>query len=323
MEQILSNALGELLTPMTAAYALAAIGIAMHFGFTGLLNFGQAAYMLVGAYAFAMANLAGLGLFPAILLSFAASIVLSLILGIPTLRLRSDYLAIVTIAAAEILRFIVSTTGLNDVTGGPQGLSGFAKEFYALNPFPVGEYGFWAWTMDEKGLWVRVVAWSLVILGALFVAQMIRSPWGRVIKGIREDEDAVRSLGKNVYSYKMQSLIIGGLLGTLAGIVFVLPRAVQPGNYGTGLTFFIWTILLLGGGCTVLGPIIGSMIFWVLLSLTEGLLSAGVSSGVITFIQQDQIGGIRFMLVGLGLMLLVIFRPQGIFGNKKELYFNA
>lgn len=323
MEQILSNALGELLTPMTAAYALAAIGIAMHFGFTGLLNFGQAAYMLVGAYAFAMANLAGLGLVPAILLSFAASIVLSLILGIPTLRLRSDYLAIVTIAAAEILRFIVSTTGLNDVTGGPQGLSGFAKEFYALNPFPVGEYGFWAWTMDEKGLWVRVVAWSLVILGALFVAQMIRSPWGRVIKGIREDEDAVRSLGKNVYSYKMQSLIIGGLLGTLAGIVFVLPRAVQPGNYGTGLTFFIWTILLLGGASTVLGPIIGSMIFWVLLSLTEGLLSAGVESGIITFIQQDQIGGIRFMLVGLGLMLLVIFRPQGIFGNKKELYFNA
>ena len=323
MEQILSNALGELFTPMTAAYALAAIGIAMHFGFTGLLNFGQAAYMLVGAYAFAMANLAGLGLVPAILLSFAASIVLSLILGIPTLRLRSDYLAIVTIAAAEILRFVVSTTGLNDVTGGPQGLSGFAKEFYALNPFPVGEYGFWAWTMDEKGLWVRVVAWSLVILGALFVAQMIRSPWGRVIKGIREDEDAVRSLGKNVYSYKMQSLIIGGLLGTLAGIVFVLPRAVQPGNYGTGLTFFIWTILLLGGASTVLGPIIGSMIFWVLLSLTEGLLSAVVSSGIITFIQQDQIGGIRFMLVGLGLMLLVIFRPQGIFGNKKELYFNA
>jgi branched-chain amino acid transport system permease protein len=323
MEQILSNALGELFTPMTAAYALAAIGIAMHFGFTGLLNFGQAAYMLVGAYAFAMASLAGLGLIPAILLSLAASVVLSLILGIPTLRLRSDYLAIVTIAAAEILRFIVSTTALNDVTGGSQGLSGFAKEFYAANPFPPGEYGFYAWTMDEKGLWVRVVAWSAVILASLFVAQMIRSPWGRVIKGIREDEDAVRSLGKNVYSYKMQSLIIGGLLGTLAGIVFVLPRAVQPGNFGTGLTFFIWTILLLGGASTVLGPIIGSMIFWVLLSLTEGLLSLGVSSGVITFIQQDQIGGIRFMLVGLGLMLLVIYRPQGIFGNKKELYFNV
>ncbi|MEY2693920.1 MAG: hypothetical protein RL142_268 [Actinomycetota bacterium] len=319
----LSNALGELLTPMTAAYALAAIGIAMHFGFTGLLNFGQAAYMLVGAYAFSMSSLAGLGLWASVLISLASSILLSFILGIPTLRLRSDYLAIVTIAAAEILRFIVSTTGLEKVTGGSQGLSGFAGEFYALNPFPTGTYGFWAWTMDEKGLWVRVVAWAAVILGALFLAVMIRSPWGRVIKGIREDEDAVRSLGKNVYAYKMQSLVIGGLLGTLAGIVFVLPRAVQPGNYATALTFFIWTILLLGGASTVLGPIIGSMIFWVLLSLTDGLLTLGVNSGVISFIKTDQIGGIRFMLVGLGLMLLVIFRPQGIFGNKKELYFNA
>ncbi len=319
----LSNALGELLTPMTAAYALAAIGIAMHFGFTGLLNFGQAAYMLVGAYAFSMSSLAGLGLWASVLISLASSILLSFILGIPTLRLRSDYLAIVTIAAAEILRFVVSTTGLEKVTGGSQGLSGFAGEFYALNPFPAGTYGFWAWTMDEKGLWVRVVAWAAVILGAVFLAVMIRSPWGRVIKGIREDEDAVRSLGKNVYAYKMQSLVIGGLLGTLAGIVFVLPRAVQPGNYATALTFFIWTILLLGGASTVLGPIIGSMIFWVLLSLTDGLLTLGVDSGVISFIKTDQIGGIRFMLVGLGLMLLVIFRPQGIFGNKKELYFNA
>jgi branched-chain amino acid transport system permease protein len=308
---------------MTAAYALAALGIAMHFGFTGLLNFGQAAYMLVGAYGFAMSTLAGFGLFPSILISLGCSIVLSFILGIPTLRLRSDYLAIVTIAAAEILRYIVSTTALEKVTGGSQGLSGFSAEFYALNPFPAGTYGFWAWTMDEKGLWVRVVAWSAVALGALFLATMMRSPWGRVIKGIREDEDAVRSLGKNVYAYKMQSLVVGGLLGTLAGIVFVMPRAVQPGNYATALTFFIWTILLLGGASTVLGPIIGSMIFWVLLSLTDGLLTLGVDSGVISFIRNDQIGGIRFMLVGLGLMLLVIFRPQGIFGNKKELYFNA
>jgi branched-chain amino acid transport system permease protein len=279
--------------------------------------------MLVGAYGFAMSSLAGLGLVPSILISLACSVVLSFILGIPTLRLRSDYLAIVTIAAAEILRFIVSTTGLEKVTGGSQGLSGFAGEFYALNPFPAGTYGFWAWTMDEKGLWVRLVAWIAVALGAIFLAIMIRSPWGRVIKGIREDEDAVRSLGKNVYAYKMQSLVIGGLLGTLAGIIFVLPRAVQPGNYATALTFFIWTILLLGGASTVLGPIIGSMIFWVLLSLTDGLLTLGVDSGVISFIRTDQIGGIRFMLVGLGLMLLVIFRPQGIFGNKKELYFNA
>ena len=152
---------------------------------------------------------------------------------------------------------------------------------------------------------------------------MIRSPWGRVIKGIREDEDAVRSLGKNVYSYKMQSLVVGGLMGTFAGILFVLPTSVQPGNYGTTLTFYIWTILLLGGASTVIGSIVGAMIFWSLLSLTGDLLSTGVDNGTITFLTQNQVGAIRFILVGVALMLLVIFRPQGIFGNKKELYFNA
>jgi branched-chain amino acid transport system permease protein len=152
---------------------------------------------------------------------------------------------------------------------------------------------------------------------------MMRSPWGRVVKSIREDEDAVRSLGKNVYAYKMQSLILGGALGTLAGIVFVLPRSVQPGNYVTGLTFFIWTIMLLGGAATIFGPIVGSMIFWVLLSLTEGVLQGLVNMGVITFLTTDQIGPVRFILIGLGLMALVVFRPQGIFGNKKELQFNV
>ena len=251
------------------------------------------------------------------------SVLFALLLGIPTLRLRSDYLAIVTIAAAEILRYIVSTTSLKDLTGGSAGLSGFATEFYAINPFPAGNYLFWPFDVTEKELWVRVFGWSIVALATTIVLLMMRSPWGRVVKGIREDEDAVRSLGKNVYAYKMQSLILGGALGTLAGIVFILPRAVQPGNYVTGLTFFIWTIMLLGGAATIFGPIVGSMIFWVLLSLTEGVLQGLVNMGVITFLTTDQIGPVRFILIGLGLIALVVFRPQGIFGNKKELQFNV
>ena len=92
----------------------------------------------------------------------------------------------------------------------------------------------------------------------------MRSPWGRVLKGIREDEDAVRSLGKNVFAYKMQALVVGGVFGAMAGIVFVLPRAaVLPANYATSLTFFLWTILLLGGAATVFGPVVGAVIFWV------------------------------------------------------------
>lgn len=321
---VFGNAAAELISPTTAAYALAAIGLAVHFGYTGLLNFGQAAFMAIGAYGFAVSVLNfGLSFWQAIAVAMALSVVFALLLGIPTLRLRSDYLAIVTIAAAEILRYVVSTTSLKDLTGGSGGLSGFAQEFYAINPFAAGNYLFWPFDVTEKELWVRVFGWSLVALATILVLLMMRSPWGRVVKGIREDEDAVRSLGKNVYAYKMQSLILGGALGTLAGIVFVLPRSVQPGNYVTGLTFFIWTIMLLGGAATVFGPIVGSMLFWVLLSLTEGVLQGLVNMGVITFLSTDQIGPVRFILIGLGLMALVVFRPQGIFGNKKELQFNV
>jgi branched-chain amino acid transport system permease protein len=321
---VFGNAAAELISPTTAAYALAAIGLAVHFGYTGLLNFGQAAFMAIGAYGFAVSVLNfGFSFWAAVAIAMILSVLFALLLGIPTLRLRADYLAIVTIASAEILRYVVSTTSLKELTGGSAGLSGFATEFYAMNPFATGTYLFWPFDVTEKELWVRVFGWSIVALATILVLLMMRSPWGRVVKGIREDEDAVRSLGKNVYAYKMQSLILGGALGTLAGIVFILPRAVQPGNYVTGLTFFIWTIMLLGGAATIFGPIVGSMIFWVLLSLTEGVLQGLVNTGVITFLTTDQIGPVRFILIGLGLMALVVFRPQGIFGNKKELQFNV
>jgi branched-chain amino acid transport system permease protein len=98
---------------------------------------------------------------------------------------------------------------------------------------------------------------------------------------------------------------------------------VQPQSWGTTFTFMIWTVLLLGGAATVLGPIVGTMVFFVLLSLTQGILGGLADAGILTFLSDPQIGQIRFILIGLALMLLVIFRPQGIFGNKKEMQFNV
>ncbi|WP_312178859.1 branched-chain amino acid ABC transporter permease [Arthrobacter sp.] len=320
---ILLGAISELFTPTTAAYALAALGLAVHFGYTGLLNFGQAGFMAIGAYGFAIPTLSFNAPLPvALLIAMLASVAFAVILGLPTLRLRADYLAIVTIAAAEIVRYIVTTNGLTEVTGSANGLAAFEGGFYALNPFGPGVYTLGPFSLSERDLWIRVVAWGIVALGCLVVWLLVRSPWGRVVKGIREDENAVRSLGKNVYAYKMQALIIGGLLGSLAGIIFTLPRgAVQPANYGTELTFFLYTALLLGGMSTVLGPVIGAMIFWAVLSLTQGLLYGAIESGFITFLTTTQAGQLRYILVGVALMLLMIFRPQGVLGNKKELSF--
>jgi neutral amino acid transport system permease protein len=319
---IFGAAISAMLSPTTAAYALAAIGLSVHFGYAGLLNFGQAGFMAVGAYTFAITTLTlGFPLPAAILATILAATLFAFILGIPTLRLRADYLAIVTIAAAEIVRYFVttSTADLDDVTGGATGLTGYNSEFVSLNPLR----GVEVLGLAGTPLWAAVFGWVVVAIATVLVWLLMRSPWGRVVKGIREDEDAVRSLGKNVYSYKMQALVLGGVMGAMAGVIFVLPRAVQPGNYGTALTFFIWTALLLGGAATVFGPIVGAMIFWGVLTLTDGVLRALTTADVITFISDNQIGQIRFILVGLALMLLVVFRPQGIFGNKKELSFNV
>lgn len=319
---ILSNTAAALLSPATFAFALAALGLALHFGFAGLLNFGVAGFMAVGAYGYAISMLTfGLPWWGGLLVGMAGAIVFAVILGIPTLRLRGDYLAIVTIAAAEIIRLLFLTTAFTEVTGSADGLSGYHTSFRESNPFPPGTYGFGPWTYNEIDLWVLTVAVVILSLACLFVWRLVKSPWGRVIKGIREDEDAVRALGKNVFAYKMQALIIGGVIAALGGFVYALPSAVSPGVYVTSLTFFVWTALLLGGAATVFGPVMGAVIFWVLQAFLTGLLPELVQDGPLSFISNQQSATIRFILVGIGLMLLVIYRPQGIFGDKKELTF--
>ncbi len=317
-------AIGELFTPQTAAYALATLGLAVHFGYTGLLNFGQAGFMAVGGYAFAITAVTfNQPLWVCVVAAVVGSVLLALLLGIPTLRLRADYLSIVTIGTAEIVRLIVRSPELGPWTGGSTGINRSGDNFYALNPLPEDftiKLGTIVYNSDA--VWIRLVAWVVVALAALLVWQLMRSPWGRVVKGVRENEDAVRALGKNVFAYKMQVLVIGGVLAGVGTIFAIMPTSLQPDNYGTQTTFFLWAILLLGGAATVLGPIVGSMIFWALLALTDGFVSLGVNNGILP-ITTLQSGQIRYMLVGLALMLLVIFRPQGIFGKKSEVMFNA
>lgn len=320
--QILSNTASSIISPATLGYALAALGLAVHFGYAGLINMGIAGFMAIGAYGYAIGVLTfGLEWWVAALAGLAASAIFALILGIPTLRLRGDYLAIVTIAAAEVVRLLFLTSAFDDVTGSADGLSGYHSSFRAANPIPPGTYGFGPWTYNETQWWVRIMGLLTLAFAVLVVWMLMRSPWGRALKGIREDEDAVRALGKNVYAYKMQSLVLGGMLAAAGGIVYALPSAVSPGVYVTSLTFFVWTALLLGGAATVFGPILGSLIFWALQTFLSNVLPALVTAGVLPFMSQIQAGTLRFILVGVALMLLVIFMPQGLLGNKKELTF--
>ncbi|HUR02733.1 MAG TPA: branched-chain amino acid ABC transporter permease [Nonomuraea sp.] len=309
-------------------FALAAIGLNIHFGYAGLLNFGQSAFVAMGAYGLATSvSTWGLPFWVGILIGLGGSVVLAILLGIPTLRLRADYLAIVTIAAAEIIRLILRSVSLKDTFGGTDGLQQYSGAFFEANPYPDDrQYGVGGVDFSSRDTWVMTVGWSLVALFCLLVWVLMNSPWGRVLKAIREDEDAVRSLGKNVYAYKMQALVLGGVIGATGGFIVALGQgSVTADSFGSETTFFVYTALILGGAARVFGPVVGAILFWSLLSLTDNVLREAIANGHISddIMSGTQVGQVRFMLVGLGLVLMLAFRPQGIFGDKKELALDA
>ncbi len=325
---IIENGIKAGVRPEAAYFALAAIGLNIHFGYTGLLNFGQAGFMAMGAYGLAIPVFAwDWPWWTGVFIGLAASVIFAFALGVPTLRLRADYLAIVTIAAAEIVRFIFRATDLREYTGGSNGINGFSTGFFDLSPF-TGTINIGPFDFTAREMWVMVVGWGLVFAGIGLTYLMIDSPWGRVLKAVREDEDAARALGKNAYSMKMQSLIIGGLYGALAGMILALSQgSVQPSptDLGPPKTFFAYAALILGGTGRLWGPVIGSVLFISLLAFTDNILRQAQAADYIpeSFITGTEVGVIRFVLLGVGLMALMLFRPQGIFGDRREMAFDV
>ncbi len=316
--KILIDASRAALGVPAAAYALSAVGLNLQFGYTGLLNFGHVASMAVGAYGLAITVDLGGPMWLGLIMGIVAALLLALLLGFPTLRLRADYLAIVTIAAGEILRFIVRSQWAAPLTGGIFGIQRFANPFFELNPIPDGRYGIGRLSWDERSVWVLIVGWSLVILSVLLITKLIKSPWGRAIRAIREDEDAALSLGKNVFGYKLQSLMIGGAIGGLAGMYLAIDQQnVIPDAYIPLLTFYAFTVVIIGGPGSLVGPVVGSMIFWFLFEFLDGVISGAVTAGWTgELVDSTDVGPIKFVLFGIGLMLLMIFRPQGLFGKR-------
>ena len=337
---VFSQALTQAIGPTMLVYALGAIGLNIQFGYTGLLNFGQAAFSAMGAYGLAMTVVVlGLPFWWGITLGLAAAVVMALLLGIPTLRLRADYLAIVTIAAAEIVRRLLRATVWSEQTGGSDGMRGFSEPFFEMNPFPddatwsflfvsmdhgrlTVDFGLFDLHYSSRDLWIMVVGWVLVLLSLVIMGLLVHSPWGRVLKGIREDEEAVRSLGKNVFAYKMQALVLGGIIGALAGFVFGLSRAnVQPDTFSSDFTFYLYAVLILGGAARLFGPVLGAALFWFLYNLLAQGLTQALKAEVIPpgVLNSTQVGPLVFFLLGLGMVLMLIYRPQGILGDRREL----
>lgn len=319
---ILRDGVLAMIGPVTAAYAIAAISLNLQFGYTGLLNFGQVAFVMVGAYGTAITVELGGPLWLGVIVGVLTAVLLGALLGLPTLRLRADYLAITTIAAAEVLRLLVRSSWAEPLTNGVFGIQAFADDFWDLNPFPGGEvFGFGSWLVTGRRLWVMIIGWLLVLFFILLTKRLINSPWGRVLKSVREDEDATRSLGKDVFSYKLQSLMIGGAIGAVAGILLAVEQQnVTPDAYLPNLTFILYVMVILGGAGTIMGPVIGALVFQFVFFTFDAFMASAQSDvdwlGAI--ITPAEAGQIKLVLVGVGLMLLMIFRPQGILGDPDE-----
>ena len=304
-------------------YGLAAIGINVHFGWTGLLNFGHAAFMGIGAYTTVLliphslgregvVISTGLPLPLAIILGLIASALLGLLLGLPTLRLRGDYLAIVTIAAAEIFRLLVRD--FEDLTGGVYGIIQFSDSLQNSRPDFITQFSE-NYNISSAQLWVGLLTWFSIVFVLIILARLKKSPWGRALRAVREDEDAVRALGKNAVLLKLQSFMLGAAIGGLSGIFLVFNYGtVQADTFVPVLTFYVWAALILGGVGSLGGPALGAVIFWVIIAGTDT-----ISRFLFESPDGQQLAGVRFVIVGLLIMFCMIFKPSGILGDKEEL----
>jgi branched-chain amino acid transport system permease protein len=299
-------------------YAVVTLGLQLNVGYTGIVNFGQAGFMAVGGYSMAILVLeTGLSFWLALPAAMLITMAFGVVIGLPALRLRGDYFAIVTLATAEVVR--LSAENARGLTGGTKGLycnfEGGNQECFDDSWRSVSHsilnFVENFWSNPDALVPLVIVVWVTVGIAALALTYVQRTPWGRVLRAIREDEDAARALGKNTLLYKLQSLAISAMLGALGGFFLALFLAtIHPDDYEPIVTFYAFGVLILGGLASYGGVIVGSIILWTLLEATRF---------VDLPISEQKTAALRFAIVGVALILLMAFRPQGLFGKKEEM----
>jgi len=298
-------------------YTILALGLQLEFGFTGLLNFGQVAFMAIGAYTMAILVVKeGWSTWLAAPLAVVAAAIAGVLLGLPSVRLRADYFAIVTIAFSEIVRYVAINE--QSLTGGSQGTIALGKVGEAAQYNSEWE-GFQSWVQGvlhvSSDVAMLVIVWVVAVVLLALVWLAVRTPWGRVLRAIREDEDAAASLGKNAFAYKLQSLALGSALGGVAGVFYAWQFSYfSPDDFQPLLTFFAWMIVILGGLGRVWSVPVGSLVFGFLFAGTRFLDFAPLS-----YLDSAERAYLRLIVIGLVIIGLVLLRPQGILGRREEM----
>ena len=303
-------AYGFFFLTLVGIYGLLALGLNVQWGYAGMLNIGVAAFFAVGAYTSAIlttgpsaGHLGGfsmpvpLGLLAAMLVSG----VLALLVGLLTLNLRSDYLAIASIGIAEIVRLVLTNEGW--LTGGVRGLSAIPQPTAGLAPD-------WLTALIPAPNQFLYMLLVIALLATVYWAseRAWRAPWGRVLRGLRDNEAAARAMGKSALAFRLQAFTFGAMVMGLAGaayahfVGFISPEAFHP----LYATFLVWVMLIVGGSGNNCGALIGAFVIWVVWSGSEF---------IITRLSEDVAArgaAIRVLLIGIALQVILLWRPQGI-----------
>ncbi len=303
-------ALGYLVFFLTfaAIFAVMALGLNLQWGFTGLFNVGVAGFVAVGAYASAILtappypeSLGGFGL-PVLvgwLGAMLASALVGLLVGLAALRLRHDYLAIATFGVAVSIQLVALNARW--LTGGPFGLQFIPRPLQGwLGTGPL-------WNLAYLGLVLGVLG-----LAYLALERLVRSPWGRVLRAIREDEQAAEALGKRAFLFRLQAFVIGCALMGLGGALYAhFVAYIAPEDFLPILTFQLWAMLIVGGAGNNRGAILGCLVVWLIWSLSGGAIRGMLPQG-----EQARGAALQIVLIGVMLAAMLIWRPRGLIGEK-------
>lgn len=323
MEAFLQPGFWVFVLAMAGIYGIFALGLQIQYGVGGVMNFGHVGMMAISGYTIAVLVIKYEWSF-----WWAAFVGVSLaalggaLLGLATLRLSGDYFAIASIAFAEITRYwILNSDG---ITGGTQGTLAIP------NPKGFGGYtdqpdAILYWIMDRlepifgdetsRDMAMLVVVWPSLFLFLWIASRLQKTSWARVLRATREDDDVPRSLGKNVFRFRLQALVIGSVFGGIAGVFWAVQfMLLAPEDFLRIVTFYGWMILILAGATKVKGLAIAAIFFGFLYGSTRFL-----EFWPITLLSSPERAYLRIFLIGFVLVLLMVKRPQGIFGKRQEM----
>jgi branched-chain amino acid transport system permease protein len=306
-------------------YTIFALGLQVEVGYAGIVNFGHVVFMEIAAYTMAILVVkAGLPMWVAAICALAATVISSVAIGASILRLRADYLALVTLALAEIFHYV--TLNQTNWTGGAQGTAALA------GPLATASYnGEWArlegavqrWLTHSLGSFVdnnftmMLLVWLAVLILLPGLIAALRSPWGRVLRAIRDDEQAAAAFGKNVLMYRCQALALGSALAAVAGLFYAWQFSFfGPDDFASLVTFFAYTIIIIGGSGRAWTVPIGALVFGVIFAGTRFFGFVPFS-----YLSDPDRAALRLVIIGVLVITTLMFRPQGLFGKKEEIAF--